>query len=325
MVLRLAERLDVPLRERNALLARRRLCADVPRTAARRPGARRGARRRRPLLTGHEPSPPSRSTGTGSWSPPTASCAPLLEGVAPELLDAAGQRDAADAASRTASRRASSTWRNGARTCSPGCASRSRRARTRRLQELLRELRDYPAPAAAAHARRPRRAGAIVVPLQLATRGRRARLLRHDHDLRHAGRRDAVRTRDREPSSRPTRRPRRRCGGSRKAWEAREFLSSSAPLRRHVGAGAVRDLGRHADALAQRRVRMDRLADVDRVGAHLDRQRDLADQVAGMRADDAAADDAVASAASNSSLVKPSSRPLAMARPEARPREHGPS
>ena len=38
---------------------------------------------------------------------------------------------------------------------------------------------------------------------------------------------------------------------------------------------------------------MDGLADVDRVGAHLDRQRDLADQVAGVRADDAAADDAV--------------------------------
>ena len=35
---------------------------------------------------------------------------------------------------------------------------------------------------------------------------------------------------------------------------------------------------------------MDGLADVDRVGTHLDRQRDLADHVAGMRADDAATD-----------------------------------
>ena len=34
-------------------------------------------------------------------------------------------------------------------------------------------------------------------------------------------------------------------------------------------------------------------ADVGGVGAHLDRERDLADQVAGVRADDAAADDAV--------------------------------
>ena len=61
--------------------------------------------------------------------------------------------------------------------------------------------------------------------------------------------------------------------------------------RRQVRAGAVRDLGGHADRLAQRRVRMDRLADVHRVGAHLDGQRDLADHVAGVRADDAAAED----------------------------------
>jgi hypothetical protein len=53
--------------------------------------------------------------------------------------------------------------------------------------------------------------------------------------------------------------------------------------------------------------------------AHLDGQGHLADHVAGMGADDAAADDAVAVSgeSSNSSLVKPSSRPLAMARPEA--------
>ena len=38
---------------------------------------------------------------------------------------------------------------------------------------------------------------------------------------------------------------------------------------------------------------MDGLADVDGVGAHLDGQRDLADHVAGVGADDAAADDAV--------------------------------
>jgi hypothetical protein len=55
----------------------------------------------------------------------------------------------------------------------------------------------------------------------------------------------------------------------------------------------VRDLGRHADAFAQGRVRVDGLADVDFVGAHLDGERDLADQVAGVRADDAAADDCV--------------------------------
>jgi len=40
-------------------------------------------------------------------------------------------------------------------------------------------------------------------------------------------------------------------------------------------------------------VRVNRLADVDRVGTHLDGQGNLADHVAGMGADDAAADDAV--------------------------------
>ena len=61
---------------------------------------------------------------------------------------------------------------------------------------------------------------------------------------------------------------------------------------------AVRDLGRHADAFAQRGMRMDRLADVDLVGAHLDGQRDLADHVAGVRADDAAAQDLAVAPAS---------------------------
>jgi thioredoxin reductase len=41
-------------------------------------------------------------------------------------------------------------------------------------------------------------------------------------------------------------------------------------------------------------MRMDRAADVDRVRAHLDRQRDLADQVARVRADDAAAGESLA-------------------------------
>jgi hypothetical protein len=51
----------------------------------------------------------------------------------------------------------------------------------------------------------------------------------------------------------------------------------------------MRHLGRHADALAQRGVRMDGLADVHGVSTHLDGQRNLADHVAGMRADHAAA------------------------------------
>ncbi len=60
---------------------------------------------------------------------------------------------------------------------------------------------------------------------------------------------------------------------------------------RHIRATAMRNLGCHPNALAQRGVRVDGLADVHRVGAHLDGQGDLTDHVAGMGADDAAAQD----------------------------------
>jgi len=63
--------------------------------------------------------------------------------------------------------------------------------------------------------------------------------------------------------------------------------------RRQIRADALEYLRGHADALAQRRVRVDRLADVGGVAAHLHREADLAHQVAGVRADDAAADAAV--------------------------------
>ena len=53
----------------------------------------------------------------------------------------------------------------------------------------------------------------------------------------------------------------------------------------------MRHLRRHANALAQRGVRMDGLADVNRVGAHLNGQSNLADHVAGVGAHDAATQD----------------------------------
>ena len=53
----------------------------------------------------------------------------------------------------------------------------------------------------------------------------------------------------------------------------------------------MRNLGRHADGFSKRRVRVDGLANVHRVGAHLDGQGHLADHVARMRADHAAAQD----------------------------------
>lgn len=60
----------------------------------------------------------------------------------------------------------------------------------------------------------------------------------------------------------------------------------------------MRHFRRHADALAQRRMRVDGLADVDSVRTHLDGQGDLADHVARMRADHAAAQDLAVAPAS---------------------------
>ena len=47
------------------------------------------------------------------------------------------------------------------------------------------------------------------------------------------------------------------------------------PGRRKIGADAFKHLGRETDRFRQRRMRMDGAADVDRVRAHLDGQRDL--------------------------------------------------
>ena len=53
----------------------------------------------------------------------------------------------------------------------------------------------------------------------------------------------------------------------------------------------MRNLRRHADALAQRGVRVNRLADVDGIRTHLNGQRHFTNHVARMRADHAAAQD----------------------------------
>ena len=51
----------------------------------------------------------------------------------------------------------------------------------------------------------------------------------------------------------------------------------------------MRHLRRHADGFPQRRMRVNRLANIHRVSTHLDGQRNLADHVAGVGADHTAA------------------------------------
>lgn len=67
------------------------------------------------------------------------------------------------------------------------------------------------------------------------------------------------------------------------------YLLPLLACRRHVRAAAVRHFRRHAQALAQRGVGVDGLADVHGIRAHLDGQRNLADHVASVGADPAAA------------------------------------
>ena len=60
------------------------------------------------------------------------------------------------------------------------------------------------------------------------------------------------------------------------------------PSRRQVRAAAMRHLSRHADAFAQRGVRVNRLADVYCICTHYNGQRKLANHVASVSADHAA-------------------------------------
>ena len=62
-----------------------------------------------------------------------------------------------------------------------------------------------------------------------------------------------------------------------------------SPSRRHIRTTAVRDFRRHANALAQRGMRVNGFADVHSICAHLYRQCNFADHVTGVRTDDAAA------------------------------------
>src|SRR4051794_37217426 len=69
--------------------------------------------------------------------------------------------------------------------------------------------------------------------------------------------------------------------------------SLSLPGGRQIGAHALEHFRRHADRFAQCGMRVDGLADVDRIASHLHGEADLADQVARMGTDDAAAEQAV--------------------------------
>ena len=63
------------------------------------------------------------------------------------------------------------------------------------------------------------------------------------------------------------------------------------PRRRHIRTTAMRNLRRHANGLAQRGMGVNRLANIHRIRTHLNRQGHLANHVARVGADHAAAQD----------------------------------
>ena len=57
------------------------------------------------------------------------------------------------------------------------------------------------------------------------------------------------------------------------------------PRQLHIRAAAMRNFRCHADRFPERRMRVNRLADLHRIRPHLNRQRNLTNHVACMRAD----------------------------------------
>jgi transcriptional regulator with XRE-family HTH domain len=167
MVLRLAERLDVPLRERNALLTaagyaplyRERPLADPALAAARHAVER--------VLTGLEPCPAFAVDRHWQMVARNRLVAPLLEGIAPELLAppvnvmrlSLHPQGLAPRIVNLAQWRAHLVVR---------LHQQIEASADPALAELLRELIDYPVPGAPGHEIH-HASDAIVVPLQLDT------------------------------------------------------------------------------------------------------------------------------------------------------------
>ena len=170
MVLHLAERLDVPLRERNVLLVAAGFAPVFPRAAARRSGAcRRRASAVDLVLKGHEPYPALAVDRHWTLVAHNAAVPPLLAGVDAVAAAAAGQRAAAEPASRRARAAHRQSGRMARASADAPAPADRRRPADAVLVELLRRAR---APIRRRGAQGRARAGehdyaGVVVPLQL--------------------------------------------------------------------------------------------------------------------------------------------------------------
>jgi hypothetical protein len=183
----LADRLDLPLRERNALLLAAGFARSIP-SARSKIRAEAVQRAVRVVLSGHEPIPRSRSIATGTLVAANDAVAPLLAGVAPALL--APPINVMRLSLNGRARPASSTnLARGAGTRSSGMSARSPR-RAIRLGRPAGEIRTYPAPPAGG--RRSDDFGGRGVPLQTATSAA-CFVLQHHHRCSAPARRDGRR------------------------------------------------------------------------------------------------------------------------------------
>ena len=125
MVLHLAERLDVPLRERNNLLVAAGYAPVFPERPLSDPALDSARKAVELVLEGHEPYPALAIDRRWTLLPANRTAMRLLGGVDAALLAAADQRASREPASIRTRRPESPTSRNGARTSCRACGGKS--------------------------------------------------------------------------------------------------------------------------------------------------------------------------------------------------------
>ena len=207
MLLRLSEHLDVPLRDRNALLLAAGLAPAYPERRLADPPMAAVADAVARILAAYEPCPALVVDRHWELVDANAAVARAHRRVRSRAARAAVQRAAAVPAPRRPRPAHPARWARGARTCSPACATRSPRPATRGCRSCSTSCAPTPprrpSPPAA---RRAGRAGPAARP-----RRRRAGVPLHDDAVRHPRRRHRRRAGDRGVPAR-----RRRHG--RRAW-----------------------------------------------------------------------------------------------------------
>ena len=208
MVLRLAEQLDVPLRERNVLLVSAGYAPVFSQRALDDPALQTGAQGGRSRAQGHEPYPALAVDRHWTLIAHNAAIPPLLAAASPKLLQppvnvlrlSLHPEGLASRIENLAEWRAHLLTRLRQQIDATADAT---------LTALLDELAAYPAPggAKAARATVSDEYAGVVVPLRVQDERRHAVAVLHHDDLRHAGRRRRSRSLRSSRSSRPTPRP----------------------------------------------------------------------------------------------------------------------